>query len=115
MKKHRLISLLSFLLCISLLLCAFSACSDDKYKMKESSREEKQTILKVGDHEVPYELFRAFFLTRVSALDESLPWAEKWQRAMPEVLADISRVYAVFSLCEKFVVIIVSALLPRLL
>lgn len=102
MKKHWLISLFSLFLCTALLLCVFSACGGDKYKMQESTREEKQTILTMGGHEVPYELFRAFFLTRTSALDAALPWEEKWEKVMPDVLEDISRVYAVFSLCEKY-------------
>lgn len=102
MKKHWFISLLTILLCTALLVCSLSACGDDKYSMKESTKEEKATILTVGGHEVPYELFRAFFLTRASTLSDSLTWEEKWENLMPEVLADVSRVYAVFSLCEKY-------------
>lgn len=101
MKKHWPFSLLSLILCASLFLCTLCGCSDE-YKMKESTAEEKETIITLGGHEVPYELFRAFFFTHESALDDSLTWAEKWELVMPEVLSDISRVYAVFSLCEKY-------------
>ena len=100
MKKIR--SLMLSFVCILLVLCSLTACSGEKYPMRESSREEKETVLTVGGQDVPYELFRAFFLTRVSALDSALSWEEKWTEAMPAVLEDISRVYAVFSLCETY-------------
>ena len=103
MKKHRFLPLLSAFLCVAMLLCAFSACSGEKkYEMKESTKEEKTAILTIGGQDVPYELFRAFFLTRASALDPTLSNEETWEAVMPEVLDDVARVYAVFALCEKY-------------
>ena len=66
MKSHSLRFAVTILLCIALLLPVFTACSDDEYKMKASTEEELATVLTIGGQDVPYELFRAFFLIEIN-------------------------------------------------
>jgi hypothetical protein len=56
-----------FLALITLL--SISACAKNKYKPVPSTDEEKKTVFTLGEYEVPYELFRTFFLTDKEELD----------------------------------------------
>lgn len=75
MKKIAFISLLFLSLII------FAGCAEDKYPPVESSEEEARVVisLKIEDkeYEVRYELYRALFLNRKSAVDDgnSQVWA----------------------------------------
>ena len=110
MKK--LISLLLFVAT----LFTFVSCGDDdeekKYAPVESTAEESEAVytLTYGEktYNVPYELYRAFFLNHKSEVDKGngAVWsgADK-QKYINEidalVLSDITDIYSVFALCES--------------
>ena len=92
-------------LATSLLL---SSCGDTAYEQIPSTDEEKSTVLTMGEHNVPYELFRAFFINRKTEVDkgddsvwtgENAPYY--FDKITPLVLEDIAAVYAVLDLAEE--------------
>lgn len=97
-----------FVLLLALLMVLpLSACSEKKYKPVPSTDEEKKTVFTLGEYEVPYELFRAFFLTDKEELDggDKNVWigstAEEYrEKAIDRILPQICEIYAMFTLCE---------------
>ncbi|MBE6695368.1 MAG: hypothetical protein E7587_02840 [Ruminococcaceae bacterium] len=96
------------LLLVSMLLLSAS-CKSKVYKPVESTEEESKTVFKLGEHEVPYELFRTFFLTNKEQIDggNSSVWLgndapEYRQKAIDIILPQICEIYAMFSLCNSY-------------
>ncbi len=95
---------------LTLLLPVFlTGCGDDIYEQEPSTKEEKAIVLQMGNHQVPYELFRTFFINRKAEVDQgdASVWTNEhaddyWSRIMPLVLNDIASVYTVFELCAKY-------------
>ncbi len=110
MKKRfcRLTALfLAFLTCA--FCCLFTACGDGGYDQKKSTEEELTTVLKMGTHDVPYELFRALFINRKAEVDGGDPslWtgadaAQYHEKIMPLVLEDLAAIYATFDLAKEY-------------
>ena len=109
--KKRLTALLLFFALILTVIFSLSSCGE-KYKPVESTAEEKRTAMKISydgeKYEVPYELYRAFFLQLKSSVDNGNEevWTgadkEKYEKAVDELIWQrISEIYAVFHLCEK--------------
>ena len=110
MKKRLIAIALLFALLFSTLL-TLTSC-DEKYEPVESTAEEKKTVMKISydgeKYDVPYELYRAFFLQMKSAVDggNSEVWTgaekDKYVAMADElVYARIAEIYSVFYLCEK--------------
>lgn len=92
-------------------LLSLSSCGE-KYEHVESTKEEKATVIKISyekeKYEVPYELYRAFFLQYKSIVDggNEEVWTgsdkEKYEKEIDELIyKSISEIYAVFHLCDK--------------
>lgn len=101
------------LLCSVLLLCV--SCKSKEYKPVKSTEEEAKTVFKLGEYEVPYELFRTFFLTNKEQIDggNSSVWLGKdaheyRQKAIDIILPQICDIYAMFTLCSAYGVDIYS-------
>ncbi len=110
MIKRIILLLLAAIMTLSLCACG------NQYKPVPSTDEEARTVLKAGKYEVPYELFRTFFLTEKEAIDggDASIWigdkAEKSrQAAIDEIIPKICDIYAMFSVCEAYGVDINSA------
>lgn len=89
MKKTRILSLL---ICVALLMGTLCSCT-----MLSSSKREKETVLTVGEYEVPFELY--YYITE--NLKRDLPDAER--KVIDEEAFEMLReIYAVFSLAEDF-------------
>ena len=111
MKKRFLSAILLILLVFTNMLC-LSSCSDEKYEPVESTAEEKRTVMKISydkeKYEIPYELYRAFFLQLKPIVDngnqdvwgglDKNTYIEKIDALISSRIADI---YSVFHLCEK--------------
>lgn len=102
MKKKILALFLALLTALS--LCA---CAKNKYKPVPSTEEEKKTVFTLGEYEVPYELFRTFFLTDKEEIDggDDSVWlgssaAEYREKAIAQILPQIAEIYAMFTLCD---------------
>ena len=101
--------ILAFLLIIATLL-TLVGCT--KYKPVKSTEEEAETVITIkyddNEYEVPYELYRTFFLNyreRVDDGDKSV-WqgedkAEYIKRIDELILDSIAEIYSVFHLCLK--------------
>ena len=96
-------SVLALALTLSL-LCSFVGCG---YAPVKSSKEEKATVLTLdGTYDVPYELYRFYFLSEL-ALSEKDPatLADGEKTALfaeihGKTLSEIANVYAVLKLCD---------------
>lgn len=104
--RYRLVALCLVLCIICPLLLA---CSDEGYPQKESTKEELTAVLSLGETEVPFEIFRMFFLNHKKAIEEEVEGGfsgenanEAWETIMPLVLHDLSQMYAVFALCTTY-------------
>lgn len=110
MKKRfcRLTALfLAFLMCA--FCCLFIACGEGGYDQKESTEEELTIVLKMGTHDVPYELFRALFINRKAEIDggnlslwTGADAAQYHAKIMPLVLQDLAAIYATFDLAKEY-------------
>lgn len=111
MKKRVLSAILVILLVLSNILC-LSACGDDEYEPVESTAEEKRTVMKISydkeKYEIPYELYRAFFLQLKSTVDggNNDVWSGADKNTYIEridalIISRIAEIYSVFHLCEK--------------
>lgn len=93
------------LLLLALLLPALASCGGG-YSPVESSEEEARVIAELGDFDVRYELFYAFFHAERAAFDggdDSL-WqgesaASLWESVSRAALLRIAEIYATFSVC----------------
>ena len=111
MKKRFLSAILLILLVLANTLC-LSACGDDEYKPVESTAEEKRTVMKISydkeKYDVPYELYRAFFLQLKSTVDGGNQdvWSGADKNTYIEkidalIINRIAEIYSVFHLAEK--------------
>ena len=109
--KKRLTALILLFALIFTAALSLSSCGE-KYKPVESTSEEKRTVMKISydgeKYEVPYELYRAFFLQLKSSVDggKNEVWTgadkDKYIKKADElVYKRIADIYAVFHLCEK--------------
>lgn len=109
--KKRFCALMLLLMLIFTQTFSLTSCGE-KYEPVESTDEEKETVINISfegeKYEVPYELYRAFFLQLKGAVDGGN--SELWTGAEKDkyiAMADeliyqrIAEIYAVFHLCEK--------------
>lgn len=103
-----MIKRISFLLLCAVLLLTLAGCKKG-YEPIPSSETESTPVVKLGNYDVPYELFRTFFLTNKSALDggNSSMWIgdtakEYRQAAIDSILPQICEIYAMFAMCESY-------------
>ena len=91
---------------------AFSSCKEDGYPKVESTEEESETVMTLSyegeEYNVPYELYRAFFLTYKSVVDEGndSAWTgankAEYVEKIDEIIIDrITDIYAIFHLAKK--------------
>ena len=110
MKKRLCALLLLFAITFTAML-SLSSCGE-KYEPVESTAEEKRTVMKISyggeKYEVPFELYRAFFLQLKSSVDggNNNVWSgsdkEIYIKAVDELIyRRIAEIYAVFHLCKK--------------
>ncbi len=88
--KKILIKAISLLLCSVLLIFSLASCS--KYKEIEQTEEEKRVVMRVGGHDVTYDLFRAFFLVY---------YDDDFDYAAGKALESITSIFAVLDACEE--------------
>ena len=89
--------------CIVLLALAFSfaACgSGSAYPEIASTKEEATVVATLGDHEVKYELFRAFFSAMYSKKTFDMT-EEGWNDAVADVMREIAYLYATFDVAKQ--------------
>ena len=87
--------------CFVLLALAFSfaACGRETYPEIASSKEEATVVATLGDHEVKYELFRAFFTAMYSGKTADMT-EEGWNEAVSAVLREIAYIYATLDVAK---------------
>ena len=104
--------LIAFLLIISSLFTLFSCKDDEKYPPVESTDEEKKTVMTMSldgeDYNIPFELYRAFFLQLKKSVDngDGSVWTgndkDKYIKAIDDmILSRIGEIYSVFHLAKK--------------
>ncbi len=109
--KRRFFALTLVFAIVFTFLLSLSSCGE-KYEYVESTEEEKTTVIKISydkeKYEVPYELYRAFFLQYKTLVDEGNEdvWVgadkESYENRIDELIyKSISEIYAVFHLCDK--------------
>lgn len=97
---------------ILIIAAVLSLASCTKYKPVKSTDEEAETVLTLSldgiDYEVPYELYRTFFLNYKSTVDggNSAVWSgpdkQKYINEIDKLIFDnICDIYSVFHLCQK--------------
>ena len=98
----------ALLLCLTVFMAlSLFACG---YKPVASTEEEAATVMTLdGKYEVPYELFRFIFLQKKQAVSDGNDdyFVDKDKKALfaefaSEAEAEAVKVYAMFSLCEKY-------------
>ncbi len=103
----------SIILIFTLFIIAgtFSSCGGESYDIPNSTAEELKTVLYVGDYEVPYELYRYFFLNYKFEYDagnakywesEDVDTDAVFTEIREKTLSAIHRCYATISLSEKY-------------
>ena len=106
--KRKLIALL---LVLSTLFLA-TACGEEEYPVIESTKEEKETVLTMTygkeKYEIPYELYRAFFLQLKGSVDggDASVWSGEQKDGYVEkinglIFSRIAEIYAVIHLCKE--------------
>ncbi len=96
MKK--MIKSVSLLLAIVILTLSFASCSDPL----KSTDEEKETVCKVGDFEVPYELYRYFVLSYMDTIPEGTEITDEIEAQIKyNVEAAICDMYAIFTVAAE--------------
>lgn len=109
--KRRLLAFVAVFAIIFTLLASLSSCGE-KYEPVESTDKEAESVIKISyekeTYEVPYELYRAFFLQFKGTVDggDNTVWSgaekEKYEKAIDELIGQrIAEIYGVFHLCEK--------------
>ncbi len=101
----------------SLLLCAVLCCAllftlagcKKEYEAVPSTELEATSVMKIGNFDVPYELFRTFFLTNKHSIDggDNSLWIgatanEYRQIALDKIVPQICEIYAMLSMCEAY-------------
>lgn len=102
--KKLIVRILSAALCCFMICASLASCSS-----LDSSAKEKETVMKVGDYEVPYELYRYLVLNyKLQVQDKEEDWndSEKAKEMTEEINAlvesSLRDFYAVFSLATEF-------------
>ncbi len=101
MKMNRLRSFLLVFLCLCLLLPLAGCGKKEAYPMRPSTEEEARTVFTLGEDAVPFEVLRAFYLTRRDALGEAAA-DTPMEDILEAVIPKICEVYALFSLCRSY-------------
>ena len=100
------------LIIISLLSVLLTSCGEDKYPEVKSTDEESETVMTIEydgeEYSVPYELYRAFFLTYKSEFDggDDSVWTgedklEYVEKIDAEITKKISEIYGAFHVAKK--------------
>lgn len=104
---NRLKRPLSLLLALLLLLLSLVACGGEKYPMRQSTVEEQETVLTLGEDNVPFEVLHTFFTN--AALSEKEygdgyfdgdEGKEHFEAVMEKAIANIAEIYALFAYCR---------------
>ena len=100
---RRIVSLLLVSLSMSTLSCG------SKYSFPKSTEAELETVLYIGDYEVPFEQYRYFFMNFKSAVDggDDAYWndadaAESFASIDADAKSSLRRCYAAFSLADDY-------------
>lgn len=86
----------------------FTAVGCSGYRAVKSSKEERATVLMLGDIEVPYEMYRFYFLSELSlsGKDPSTMDAATKEAFLAEInqktLDELAGFYAILSLCKQY-------------
>ena len=108
-KTHRRGRLLAALLLLTLLL-SFTGCGDDGfYDPIEQTAPDNTVLARWGEYEITYDLFRFFFLNRLSDFDggDRTLWRGPdgdalWAEASAAVWRDIADLYAAFEVAKEY-------------
>jgi len=102
--KKLIVRILSAALCCFMICASLASCSS-----LDSSAKEKETVMKVGEYEVPYELYRYLVLNyKLQVTDNEEDWndGEKAKTMTEEINAlvesSLRDFYAVLSLAAEF-------------
>ena len=88
------LSTLIFLVALFAMVFSLASCGGkEKYPEIPSSKEEATTVATLGDHEVKYELFRAYFSAMYSGATDGMT-EEGWEEAKNAVMREIALLYA---------------------
>ena len=89
----RLSTLMILAALFATVLSLASCGGKEKYPEIPSSKEEATTVATLGDHEVKYELFRAYFSAMYSGATDGMT-EEGWEEAKTAVMREIALLYA---------------------
>ncbi len=95
MNNKSLSRIIPFILLISLVLSLFSC--GNKYDFPKSTEEELETVLKIDDYEVPFELYRYFIMNYMDTYLKSSPDIG-FEKLDEMAKNSIVRIYATFAL-----------------
>ena len=105
---NRLKRPLSLLLALLLLSFSLVACGGEKYPMRPSTVEEQETVLTLGEDNVPFEVLHTFFTN--AALSEKEygdgyfdgdEGQAHFDTVMEKAIADMAEIYALFAHCRS--------------
>ncbi len=105
--KHYIRNIAILFLMIILASVVFSSCTE----IPESTEEERTPVLTVGDNEVPFEVYRYFFMNYKAEYDkgdekywsgESVDKEATLAAIKEKTVSAIHRCYATFELCEEY-------------
>ncbi len=103
--KKLIVKIISAALCCFMICTSLASCAGSL----NSTKDEKETVLKVGEYEVPYELYRYLVLNyKLQVQDKEEDWndekkAEEMTNEIKQLVESSLRdFYAVFSLATEF-------------
>ena len=102
MKKTtcRLTTLIALFALFAMVFSLASCGKKDEYPEISSSKEEATAVATLGDHEVKYELFRAYFSAMYSGATDGMT-EEGWNAAVNAVMREIAILYATLDVASE--------------
>ena len=101
MLKRTCLTTLFSLIALFAILFSFASCGKGgDYPEIKSTKEEATVVATLGDHEVKYELFRAYFSAMYSGRTAGMT-EEGWNAAVRDVMREIACLYATFDVASE--------------
>ncbi len=104
---NKAMRLLSLFVLLALVLCSLTSCGE-RYRLRESSKEEAATVFTIGEDAVAFEVLYAFFFSQCAEIEGDIASyfsGSEGEARFHEVLSlaveDICELYALFARCRE--------------